>query len=213
VGSLVDHVTDHFEDAIIVVTADHGDLLGERGLLGHHTVLHDALVHVPLVVLGIEGVDQHQSKPTQHIDIMRTILEVVGAETSQFQGVDLRSGSRDVAISQEHRGTVDNDSTQDYRRLLQDTPSYDTSVWPQSLVTAARTKEFKLVQTDERTRLYRLPDETTDVATEYPDVLAELEDYLDTWWDTEGEPFAADPEKTELGKETREHLKEMGYLQ
>ena len=212
VGALVDHIDDHLEDTIVVVTADHGDLLGEYGLLGHHTVLHDALVHVPLVTLGLEGVKRHRSEPTQHVDVMRTLLEVAGAATDQFQGIDLRSETREVAVSQEHRGTVENDDTEDYRRVLEHNPDYDTSAWPQSMVTAARTTEFKLVRTEERTNLYRLPDEETDVSEGHPEVLRELNAYLNDWWETEGQPFDATPTRTDLEEDTKKHLEEMGYL-
>jgi len=39
-----------YDQALIVVTGDHGDLLGEHGLAGHGTLPFEGLVHVPLVV-------------------------------------------------------------------------------------------------------------------------------------------------------------------
>lgn len=38
------------ENAIVIVTSDHGELLGEQGLVGHEHGLAPALVHVPLFV-------------------------------------------------------------------------------------------------------------------------------------------------------------------
>lgn len=38
-----------FDDALVVVTGDHGQLFGEEGMVGHHTSLHPHAVHVPLL--------------------------------------------------------------------------------------------------------------------------------------------------------------------
>jgi arylsulfatase A-like enzyme len=38
------------DDTVVVVTSDHGENLGERGMYEHRWDLHDTLVHVPLVV-------------------------------------------------------------------------------------------------------------------------------------------------------------------
>ncbi len=35
---------------VVVITADHGENLGEHGMIGHQFSFHDALLHVPLVV-------------------------------------------------------------------------------------------------------------------------------------------------------------------
>ena len=44
------------DDAILVVTADHGTHLGERRLLGHDFSVDNRALHVPLVVHGAPGV-------------------------------------------------------------------------------------------------------------------------------------------------------------
>jgi uncharacterized sulfatase len=80
------------------------------------------------------------------------------------------------------------------------------------MVTAARTTDFKLVQTEEWTKLYELPDEDKDVSDEYPSQFEELQSFVSEWMDTEGKPFEIAPEEAELAEETEEHLREMGYL-
>lgn len=215
VGAFVDYIRSVLDDVIIVITADHGDLLGERDLLGHYpvgTVLHDALVHVPLLVTGLSEISRHKESPTQHIDVMQTILEYAGADTSQFQGVDLRTETRDVAISQEHLESVADDSIKNYKSLFEHNPEFDSSDLPQSKVTAARTTEFKLVQTDNWCELYTLPDEQTDSSEKYDETYAKLSEYLNDWKETEGVPFEAEPEKASLDRKTKQHLEEMGYL-
>lgn len=38
--------------ALVVVTSDHGENLGDHGLFEHHSSLHETLLHVPLVLWG-----------------------------------------------------------------------------------------------------------------------------------------------------------------
>lgn len=212
VGELFDYIQNNFQDTIVVVTADHGDLFGEYGLLGHHMVLHDGLIHVPFITYNLDGVSHHAGKPTQHIDVMQTLLSLVGADTTQFQGYDLRKHSRIKAISQDLRDTVDDDKAQSYERIRQHNSEIDLSQLPRSMVTAVRTKEFKFVQTAQWTKLYHLPNEVDDVSEEYPSVYEELGSFVDEWIKNKGEPFEIAPREADLSKETRQHLQEMGYL-
>ncbi|MCD6099195.1 MAG: sulfatase-like hydrolase/transferase [Candidatus Marinimicrobia bacterium] len=39
-----------FENSIIIVTSDHGQMLGEYGVIGHGTYLYDELLRVPLAI-------------------------------------------------------------------------------------------------------------------------------------------------------------------
>jgi uncharacterized sulfatase len=211
-GKMFDFVHDKFENTIVVITADHGELFGEYGLLGHHMVLHDGLVHVPLVTHGLTGADHHIDNPTQHIDIMKTLLSVVGGETSQFQGYDIRKNSRQVAVSQDLRGTVDDDDARNYDSIRKYNSSVDLSHLPKSIVTAARTTKFKLVQTDDWMKLYKLPNEEEDVSDKYPSKFEDLSSFINEWMNTEGTPFKVAPNEAELTEETEQHLREMGYL-
>lgn len=213
VRTLFDFVQETLEDTIVIITADHGDLFGEYGLLGHHIVLHDGLTHVPLVTHGLDGIAHHANRPTQHNDVMKTVLSVAGAETSQFQGYDLRHQSRDVAISQDLRGTVDDPDVKNYDRIQQYNPDIDLSNLPKSQVTAVRTEDFKLVYTEEQLALYRLPDEHNDVKNEYHTVYVNLLSFVQEWLENEGAMFEDEPQPQELTKETKQHLQDMGYLE
>jgi uncharacterized sulfatase len=212
VGDLFNFITDLFDDVIVIITADHGDLFGEYGLLGHHIVLHDGLINVPLVTYGLEGVEHHAKQPTQHIDIMTTILSSVGADTSQHQGCDIRSQTRDVAISQDYRRSVADPNSENYERIKEHNADIDLSHLPGSMITAARTQEFKLIRTGEEMTLYLLPDESADVKTDFPYVFSELQNFLEEWLKTKGTPSKNSPEETELSDEMKKHLEEMGYL-
>lgn len=52
IGELVNFICDEglFDNTLIVITADHGENLGEHELAGHHFCLYDTLLHVPLIM-------------------------------------------------------------------------------------------------------------------------------------------------------------------
>ncbi len=51
-GAILDTLGEHREDTLIVVTSDHGELLGEHDVCGHGWWVWDELAHVPLIVEG-----------------------------------------------------------------------------------------------------------------------------------------------------------------
>ena len=69
---------------LLLLTADHGEALGEDGLWWHGGDLHDPQTHVPLVVWGpgvVAGQDD-QLVPASCV-----------AETVRGEGCDLRTGA------------------------------------------------------------------------------------------------------------------------
>jgi arylsulfatase A-like enzyme/Tfp pilus assembly protein PilF len=80
-------------NAIVVVTADHGESLGEHGESTHGVFAYAATLNVPLIIAGLEGqptgtvVDERVS----HIDILPTVLAAVGLGAGDMQGVSLDS--------------------------------------------------------------------------------------------------------------------------
>jgi arylsulfatase A-like enzyme len=81
------------EDTIVVFSSDHGEFLGDHGLMSK-LGFHDQAYHIPLIVrypaLGGPGglvVDEF----TENVDIMPTVLDLVGLPVpAQCQGRSLR---------------------------------------------------------------------------------------------------------------------------
>ena len=71
-----------YETALVVVTADHGEFLGDHGQVGHiGRMLYEPLLHVPLVV-KLPGADRPRGRtdhPVQLVDVMPTVLRAAGA--------------------------------------------------------------------------------------------------------------------------------------
>jgi tetratricopeptide (TPR) repeat protein len=82
---------------LVIVTADHGESLGEHGELTHGMFAYEATLRVPLIVARVEGVQGTRSAvgrvidaPVSHVDIAPTVLEAVGlAAKDSLPGVSL----------------------------------------------------------------------------------------------------------------------------
>lgn len=81
------------ENTGIVLTGDHGDFMGERGLVRKCAAFYDCLVRVPLIVRGLPGIRAGRSELlASSIDVMPTLLEVAGiAKPDGVQGRSLLS--------------------------------------------------------------------------------------------------------------------------
>ena len=81
-GRLVGYLEErgYFENTLLVVTADHGDELGQHGGWGHHWKMHDCLIHVPLI-LRVPGLEPALvSTPVHSIDLTASLVELLGLE-------------------------------------------------------------------------------------------------------------------------------------
>jgi arylsulfatase A-like enzyme len=71
-----------YENALVIVTSDHGEFLGEHGQMGHiGQMLYEPVLRVPLVVKfpGTDGRRGQDPTPVQLVDILPTVLAEVGA--------------------------------------------------------------------------------------------------------------------------------------
>lgn len=79
------------EDAIVVVTSDHGEEFFEHGSRGHGGALHREVLHVPLIFYG-PGIPSGRRirRPVRHVDLTPTLLELAGVPApDQAQGESL----------------------------------------------------------------------------------------------------------------------------
>ncbi|ELZ73771.1 arylsulfatase [Haloferax prahovense DSM 18310] len=79
---LFDHLkeTGRWDDTMVVVCADHGELHGEHGLYGHEFCLYDPLINVPLMVKHPDlGADRRDDQ-VELVDLYHTVLDSLGVE-------------------------------------------------------------------------------------------------------------------------------------
>lgn len=82
VGRLVDALAaqGRLEDTVLVVTGDHGEEFFEHGFWGHTSNFTAAQAQVPLLLRGPGIVPGVEERPTSHVDLPATLLELAGAD-------------------------------------------------------------------------------------------------------------------------------------
>lgn len=92
IGRLLEAMADRGldENTVVVFTSDHGEMLGEHGLLGHR-YLYEENIRIPLVIAlpGEIGAGRRIESQVRSIDIVPTILAALGLEGPP--GLDGRS--------------------------------------------------------------------------------------------------------------------------
>jgi arylsulfatase A-like enzyme len=79
-----------YDTALIAVTADHGELLGEHDRLGHGETLSEPELRIPLIVKQPRGhgTPRRSAEPAQLTDVMPTLLDALRLEIPR----DLQGG-------------------------------------------------------------------------------------------------------------------------
>jgi arylsulfatase A-like enzyme len=76
------------DNAIVVLTADHGEEFKEHGLIGHEKTLYEEVVHVPLIML-VPGHSEHEDidQVVGLVDVTPTLIDMAGGTLSPtFEG-------------------------------------------------------------------------------------------------------------------------------
>src|SRR5205085_4070893 len=76
---------------IVIITADHGEALGEHGQPNHSTDLYNSQIRVPLVAAGPGIRPNHIMEKVSLTDLVPTLVELAGFEPPKGPGIDGRS--------------------------------------------------------------------------------------------------------------------------
>ncbi|MGB5661044.1 MAG: sulfatase [Thermoanaerobaculia bacterium] len=197
---------DGLDDAVLIITSDHGDEFMDHGGLGHGSHLERELIHVPLMISGLPNQPGRKADLTRHIDVAPTLLDLAGLDSpTEFEGASLLplvhgSDQADLRI-EESFAAVGN-----HRSLT-------TRDW-----------HFTFTPKEDRTRLYRLdsdPRGLQDLSERHPDLVA---DFLAQLEQLEGIRVRTAQQALELagerpssdqnrvGPEIRQQLEALGYV-
>jgi arylsulfatase A-like enzyme len=198
-GRLLAALEERFPDGrtLVVVTADHGESLGEHGEATHSHLVYDATQHVPLLLNGaglppgrvVDGVVALR-------DVAPTILELASAPP-----LPGKTGRSLVAAA---RGR-----TLEPRSAHVETLATQLD-WGWSPLLGVRTDGFKYIRAP-RPELYDLaadPGETRNLVADEPERSAALDAELDARL-ASARPVAPN---LDLGDEGRERLEALGYV-
>lgn len=95
IGKVISHLEQKglLDNTVVIYTADHGDLCGDRRMMDKHYIMYDEVVRVPLVVRYPKMIPagvHHQAFVTNMLDLVPTILELAGADVPEgLDGISL----------------------------------------------------------------------------------------------------------------------------
>jgi len=220
IGELRDELIEKgvWEDTVFVVTGDHGENIGDHGLLDHQYCLYDTLLHVPLVINGgpFEGGGTVDDL-VQLVDLAPTLLDIADINAhemrAQFQGQSFHPDAdptRDHVIAEYMAPQPSMDALEKrVGTLPESVRTYDRSL------RAIRTEDHKLIRGSDGSReYYRIgedPKETTDRSNEDPDWASTLEADLDDWLGSF--EHATVDGSVAMKDDTKRRLEDLGYLQ
>lgn len=98
------------DDTLILFTSDHGELMGDHGLLFKGPFLYDCLIKAPMLMQwpGVIPKGSRYKQVTEHVDLMPTILEYAGVRCPYgVQGMSMSpivrgdsGGGREYALTE-----------------------------------------------------------------------------------------------------------------
>jgi arylsulfatase A-like enzyme len=209
-GGLMRMLKDHglYDDAVIIVTSDHGENLGDHGLMDHHFGVFETLLAVPLVVRapGLLPAGTRDD-PVMLTDVFPSVLDAAGVDES-LELPHARSllgppASPDRPIIGEYAGS----NTALVDQMSELNPGLDTSHMRIAYATI-RVGNLRLtIGSDGSHRLEDFatdPDDVADLANESRAIALRLKAHLPK--------VGAPAGRVEIDEEMREELRALGYL-
>ena len=201
VGSLFQTLKDRglYDHSSIVLLSDHGEGLGDHGEEEHGVFLYDESIRVPLLVklLRQEAAGKRVPNPVQHVDLLPTILELVGAPIpSGLPGRSLLSAM------------VNDERTLEDRGIVAETlyPRYHFG-WSELYALTDARYRFILAPKPELYDLERDPGERTNLVETHKGVAAAMRDALDAM--IQGHQVV---EPQLVSEEDRRRFQALGYI-
>jgi arylsulfatase A-like enzyme len=192
-------------ETIVIVTGDHGELFGEANVIGHNLVLHDKILNVPLVTYGLETGQAASTDLVQHADVMKTLLNAVGADTDQFQAVDFTDETREYVVAE--RGP----RPTDMEKLRERNPDADTDQFHIDQLMMIRSKDWKYQRSMDYEELFNIPDERTNLINKHSEKATEMCSAIKTIFSSD-EIEIEERERMTADEKTTQRLKDLGYM-
>lgn len=212
IGKLLDAVKElGFEDdTLVVLTADHGESLGEHNYFFEHGVLpYDACSRVPLIV-KVPGLKTRASvfdEPVELINVMPTILDAVGvACPEEVQGTSLVPFMSNDEGALPRYAFTESGNEQDYQRVVR------RDHWKLIFVPSPADQKIMSGVPLELYDVENDPHETRNLIDVETEVADELQQVLFDWIATNKlASHAAPGGEVPIDEKTEAALRELGY--
>ena len=214
-GDLIERLAEHvpLDDALIVITSDHGENLGDHHLQGHTHCVYDTLAHVPLVVRYPPRLRPGRSADlVQTVDLLPTVIDAAAGRpvpTASTFGRSLLGQAPEDRVAVIERIAPQSLAVAD--------PSFDPAPFLGAIRAIRRGSWKYIVWESGREELFDLdgdPGEAVNLIDERRDIADALAGRLEEWM-AASRPYAAKetPEPTRaLDDKARERLRALGYI-
>lgn len=219
---------DEWDDTMVVVCADHGELHGEHDLYGHEFCIYDPLVNVPLLVKHPNLSDDRSDQQVELLDLYHTVLDHTGVDgsgatvsldrTRSLLNADYREfESGEYAFVEYYRPVVELKQLEEKASAAGITLDKNSRFY--SRMRAVRRPDAKYIRNeriaDEYYDLASDPGETTnlgkddDGAEELDAALSEFEEGVGGEWN---EVTGGEDVLDEMDESAKERLQDLGYI-
>ncbi|MGD9494946.1 MAG: sulfatase-like hydrolase/transferase [Armatimonadota bacterium] len=198
--------------SLVIVTSDHGENLGDHGLMDHQYCVYDSLLRVPLAVKWPgEARTERVSTPVESVDLYGCVLSVAELSNQSPLGPGARAADRARPTYAAYASPLP-----DMLPWLDRYPSFDVSAYDHDLL-SIRCEEMKLIVSSRGGReLYDTvadPGETTDLSARMPELTERLHQSLNRWRSELPVVGRAqhEPQADFDSDDTLRHLRGLGY--
>lgn len=202
IGQVIDKLKqlDLYDSTLIIITSDHGEMLGQHGEGTHGYFVYQPAIKVPLI-FKLPGISTPQriAGSVGLVDIVPTVCSMLGIELpTPIQGQDLSPCFRGEPLPYPDRYLF--------------CQSLEPTKYNANSLLGVVTDRYKYIRTT-RPELYDLvndPDELNNIATQQPDRLQNMEQALRHI--LEESTRHKENGKAGLDEETRQRLESLGYV-
>jgi len=218
VGKLLNRLKENnqYDNSLIIVTSDHGENIGEHGLMDHQYCLYNTLLHVPLVIKYPNRLQREISDrittPVSTLDLFPTICSVCGIDVkSSIDGEILpqRTEDENRYVVSEYLSPMP--SVEDIVEQYSDLETADVS-WIDRTIQSIQNNHIKYIQyEDGENQYFNLdidPQEEQNIIEEIPtEKIQKLQKTIDNKTTDDFGSGAHD-----ISQETQDILSDLGYL-
>ncbi|NOY60599.1 MAG: sulfatase-like hydrolase/transferase, partial [Calditrichaeota bacterium] len=202
-----------YDNSLIIVVADHGEMMGEHNSFGHLTELYNELIKVPLIIKYPESLkfrnikDKYKDKYVQTVDLMPEVLQVLNIPLpDEIQGQPIEKADHQI-IAELFRSKYIKDTKLNPERYYRDL---------KAAFYKAKKEDFKYIQSSNlKSEFYNLtidPFEANNLISKKSSEVASLDRQLEGWRKSFKLIKRIEKKRKKISKELEKRLKTLGYI-
>jgi arylsulfatase A-like enzyme len=223
VGQLIEYLRREniLDETLIIIVADHGENLGEHGLMSHQYCVYDTLAHVPLIIRypPLFPAGQRVPDQVQTLELFTTIMDILAVDQSKVPNdVHGRSLIPEKLALHPLPFAVSEYLVANLARMRRLFPDHDIDRYDRGLRAIRRDDWKAIFASDGDIELYNLaidPQETLNLAVQRPDLVREIQAQLNDWLASVGMAStgpAGKDEEADLDPVVVKRLQDLGYF-